>query len=277
VTESPAGRRAVPRERLAASGVGALAATVAAALAGLSLGGVTLLAIGVFVVQVVVALAWFAALGAKGSLGGFGLAMAAAAAMDIAIGLTTGPNVGQVAPVIGLAFVASLVHQLARRPRPGVTLSLAATMSAVAFAACASAYLALLGELHGDAADAAALFGAGAALTVARAVDLVAPTPAVFPASRRGAIGVVVGAAVSIGVGIGFGAADAGLGSRVGLRMALIGALLALIADIAVDAVLVQAPPPDERRFSALTPLGVLLPVVLAGPVAYVAGRILLG
>ena len=42
-------------------------------------------------------------------------------------------------------------------------------------------------------------------------------------------------------------------------------------------AVLTQAPPRDERRLSALTPLGVLLPVVLVGPVAYVAGRILLG
>jgi len=57
----------------------------------------------------------------------------------------------------------------------------------------------------------------------------------------------------------------------------VIAAVLALIADIAVDAVLTQAPPPDERRLSALTPLGVLLPVVLAGPVAYVTGRILLG
>jgi hypothetical protein len=69
----------------------------------------------------------------------------------------------------------------------------------------------------------------------------------------------------------------ADLGAGIGLRVAVIAAVLALIADVAVDAVLTQAPPPDERRLSALTPLGVLLPVVLAGPVAYVTGRILLG
>jgi hypothetical protein len=41
--------------------------------------------------------------------------------------------------------------------------------------------------------------------------------------------------------------------------------------------VLVAAPPRADRARSALPPLGILLPVVLAGPAAYVAGRILLG
>jgi hypothetical protein len=33
----------------------------------------------------------------------------------------------------------------------------------------------------------------------------------------------------------------------------------------------------DERARSGVPPLGILLPVVLAAPAAYVAGRILLG
>jgi len=67
------------------------------------------------------------------------------------------------------------------------------------------------------------------------------------------------------------------LGSDHGVRMAIVTALIALLADLAVDAVLSTAPPDEERSVAALTPLGMLLPVVLAGPAAYVAGRILLG
>ncbi|MBV9098998.1 MAG: Gfo/Idh/MocA family oxidoreductase, partial [Frankiaceae bacterium] len=123
--------------------------------------------------------------------------------------------------------------------------------------------------------DAAA--GAGVALAVGRLADLATTRPAVAPGSRRGLLGVVAGIAAAVGVGAAYGSGASELGSGVGLRLAVIAAVLAVIADIAVDAVLAQAPPPDERRLSALTPLGVLLPVVLAGPVAYVAGRILLG
>jgi hypothetical protein len=67
------------------------------------------------------------------------------------------------------------------------------------------------------------------------------------------------------------------LGVDRGVRLALVTAIIAVIADLAVDAVLSAAPPRDERARSALPPLGILLPVVLAGPAAYVAGRILLG
>ena len=222
------------------------------------------------------AAAWQDALGAKGSLGAFGIAVAAAAAIDIVLGVSDSADLGDAAPVVGIALVAALLHQLARRPRRAVTLSLAATMSAVAFAVCAGAYVALLAEGGGDLADAAALLGIGAALGVARLLDLAVATPSAFPGSRRGAIGIALGAVAAVGVGAAYGSSNA-LRTGVGLRIAVIAALLALIADVAVDAVLTQALPPDERRLSALTPLGVLLPVVLAGPVAYITGRILLG
>lgn len=265
------------RAGLSVVGSGLLAGVVAAVLAALALLGAPALGVGVFAVQVVIALAWLAALDAKGSVGGFAIAVAAAAAVDIVVGLTTSADIGQAAPVAGIALVVSLLHQLSRRPRRGVTLSLAGTLSGVAFAVCAVAYLALLAEGGGDKADAAALFGAGVALAVARALDLVVARPGAFPGSRRGLVGIVVGLAAAIGVGAAYGAGAPVLGTGTGLRIAAIAAVLALIADVAVDAVLTQAPPRDERRRSALTPLGVLLPVVLVGPVAYVAGRILLG
>ena len=264
------------RAGVAVVGPGLVAGAVAAALAGLALAGTPALAAGAFCVQVVISLAWLAALGAKGSLGAFGIAVAGAAAMDVVLGVSDSPDLGDAAPVVGIALVVALLHQLARRPRRAVTLSLAATMSAVAFAVCAGAYVALLAEGSGDLADAAALFGIGVALIVARLLDLVVVTPSAFPGSRRGIVGIVVGAAVAAIVGAAYGSGNA-LHTGVGLRIAVIAALLALIADVAVDAVLTQAPPPDERRLSALTPLGVLLPVVLAAPVAYITGRILLG
>ena len=256
---------------------GLVAGAVAAALGGLALAGKPALAAGVFCVQVVICLAWLASLGAKGSLGAFGISVAASATIDIVLGAADSADIGDAAPVVGIAFVVALLHQLARRPRRAVTMSLAGTMSALAFAVCSGGYVALLDEGSGDRADAAALLGVGAALVVARLLDLAVVTPSAFPGSRRGVVGIVAGAGAALAVGAAYGSANGRLGTGVGLRIAVISALLALIADVAVDAVLTQAPPPDERRLSALTPLGVLLPVVLAGPVAYVTGRILLG
>ena len=272
-----AGGSAASGGGLAVAVPGLVAGLVAAALGGLALAGTSALAAGLFGVQVVIALAWLAALGTRGSLGAFGIAVAAAATIDVVLGITDNPDLGDAAPVLGLALLAALLHQLSRRPRRDVTVSLAGTVSSVAFAVCAASYLALLPEGSGDKADACALFGVGAALAIARALDLLIPSPQAFPGSRRGLVGIVVGAAAALAVGAAYGAHTAGLSGGVGLRIAVIAAALALIADVAVDAVLTQAPPPDERRLSALTPLGVLLPVVLAAPVAYVTGRILLG
>lgn len=265
------------RADLGVVGSGLAAGATSAALAGLAIVGTPALGAGVFAVQVVIALAWLAAIDARGSLGAFAIAVAAAATMDGVVGAGSDADIGKAAPVVGIAFVVSLLYQLSRRPRPGVALSLAGTTSAVAFALCGASYVALRVNTDGRHAVAAALLGAGIALAVARCADLVVATPSVFPHSRRGAIGVGSGIAASVAIGAAYGSSTSSLGVNVGIRLAVIAAVLALIADIAVDAVLAQAPPPDERRLSALTPLGVLLPVILAGPAAYVAGRILLG
>src|SRR3954454_15962596 len=124
--------------RLPATLPGLLAGVVAAALAGLALLGTAPIGIGVFAVQVVVALAWLATLDARGSTGAFAVAVAASAACDIVVGVADTADLGRTALVIGLAVLASLLHQLLRRPRRGVTLSIAATLSMTIFAACAS-------------------------------------------------------------------------------------------------------------------------------------------
>jgi hypothetical protein len=264
--------------RLPATTPGLLAGLVAAALAGLALLGTAPLGVGVFAVQVVVVLAWLATLDARGSTGGFVIGVAAAIVCDVVVGIADTADLGRTAIVVALAVLAGLVHQLIRRPRRGVTLSLAATLSVAVFASCASAYVALSVEGGGGIADAAALFGAGVALAVARLVDLVVPRPATVPGSRRGVVGLLAGLGAAAVTGWLYGHAHPDvLGSDHGLRMAIVTALIALLADLAVDAVLSTAPPDEERSVAALTPLGMLLPVVLAGPAAYVAGRILIG
>lgn len=263
------GRIDVLRPAVAAAGAAAL-------LAGLALLGTAALGAGVFVVQVVVGLAWLAALDAKGGRGAFVITVLAAAAADIAVAVHSGADLGEAAPVAGIAIVVAFLHQLSRRPRPGLTLSLATTISAVTFALCTSAYLALVRDRTGDLAVAAGLVGVAAAMIVARLFDVVLARPPVFRDSRRGIVGVVAGCVAAAVAGAAVGSSSSDLTAGIGLRLGLIAALLALIADIAVDLVLTQAPPQDERPLSALTPLSVLLPIVLAGPVAYVAGRILL-
>jgi hypothetical protein len=169
------------------------------------------------------------------------------------------------------------LHQVARKPRVAVTLSFGGTVSALAFAFAAASYIGLCVEKGGAQADAAALFGAGVALGAARLTDLALPRPAPLPGSRRGVAGLVVGFAAALLVGWVYGNSETVLGAARGTRLAVVAAVVALVADLAIDAVLAAAPPTDERARSGVPPLGILLPVAIAAPAAYVAGRILLG
>jgi molybdopterin converting factor small subunit len=256
---------------------GAGAGLVAGALAGLAVLGTAPLGIGVFVVQVVIALAWLAVLDVRGRGGAFVISVIAAGVMDIVVGVADEPDIGRAAGVVGVTFVVGLLFQLARRPRVGVTVSLVGIASAATFALCAASYLALRIEGDGEHALVAGLLGAGVGLLGARLADVVVARPVVLPGSRRGVVGIVVGLAVAVLVGWAYGHGHDVLGPGIGVRLALVTAVLALAADVAVDAVLSAAPPIDERARSALVPLGVLLPVVVCAPATYVAGRILLG
>ena len=256
---------------------GLAAALVAAGLAGLALVHIGALAAGVFVVQVVVALAWLAALDVPAGGGAFVIVVIASGVMDGLIGSYREPDIGRGAGVAAVAVIVSLLHQVARRPRVAVTMSFGGTLSALAFAFSAASYIGLCVEKGGADADAAALLGAGAALAAARLTDLAVPRPAPLPGSRRGVVGIFVGFGAALLVGWVYGDSQDMLGMARGTRLALVAAVIALVTDLAIDAVLRAAPPADERARSGVPPLGILLPVVLAAPAAYVAGRILLG
>lgn len=262
---------------MASTLVGLAAAAVAAGLAGLALLHVGALAAGVFVVQVVVALAWLAALDVPAGGGAFVIVVIASGVMDGVVGSYHQPDIGRAAGVAAVAVIVSLLHQIARRPRVAVTLSFGGTLAALAFAVAAASYVGLCAERGGDQADAAALLGAGVALAAARLTDLAVPRPAPLPGSRRGVVGLFIGIGAALLVGWAYGSGEAVLGTSRGTRLALVAAVIALVADLAVDAVLHAAPPVDARARSGVPPLGILLPVVLAAPAAYVAGRILLG
>ena len=257
--------------------VGLAAAAVAAGLAGLSLLHVGALAAGVFVVQVVVTLAWLAALDVPAGGGAFVIVVIASGVMDGLVGSYREPDIGRAAGVAAVAVIVSLLHQVARRPRVAVTLSFGGTVSALVFALSAASYIGLRLETDGAHADAVALLGAGVALAAARLTDLAVPRPAPLPGSRRGAVGLFVGFGAALLAGWAYGNGQPGLGVASGTRLALVSAVIALVADLAIDAVLHADPPADERARSGVPPLGILLPVVLAAPAAYVAGRILLG
>jgi hypothetical protein len=258
------------------AGVGT--ALVGGALVGASYLGRPALAAVIGVVQVVAALAWLALLDARGGRGATLIALGAAAAGDALVATAPGTQLGRVAGVVGVALLAAFLHQLARRPRPGVGASLSATMSAVLLGAAGTALLAMRGGRGGREAVVAAVLGSAAALVVARLADAAIARPLIVPAGTRGWPGAVLGVLASVAVGAVYGGSAPPLTESTGVRIAVAAALLGLVADLVVDAARAGLPPDvDERRRSAVLPLAVLLPALVAGPTAYVAGRILLG
>jgi len=275
----PAGPPA-PRNRVA----GALVVVSAGGLAGLAyLGqvhgwGLTPLAAGLFVVQAVFALAWVAALDTRGSRGAVLIGVAAAATADAVIAAYPHQGLHVIAAVAGIGLVLALLQQLLRRPRPDVVAALAATTSLILLVLAGASLLALRAVIaRSGYAVATGLFGVVAAGLVARLVDAVVRRPPAAPASSRGLLGLLAGVAAA-------GAAGAEWvthfhlpvpGAWIGVRIAIVAAVLGLVADLTID--LAGAARLDDRARSALAPLAVLLPVLLAGPAIYVAGRYLLG
>ncbi len=267
--------RAPSRTRVLSSGIAA--ALVAFALAGASHAGRPPLTAALIVVQVLTVLAWLAALGTRGGIGATAIAVAAAVAGDLLLATQDGAAVSRLAPVMGVALVVSLLHQLARRPRDEVTGSVAGTVSAVMLVAASAALIGLRGGPGGREAVAVALLGAGGALLAARLVDLVLARPAVIRGGTRGWLGLAVGVAVAIGLGAAYAADTDTVTAPKAVALAAVTGVLALVGDIAADAARLELSDADPRRRSAVVPLTVLLPFALVGPAAYVAGRVLLG
>jgi hypothetical protein len=237
--------------------INAVAACVAAGLAlvlGLSAAGPTaVLVAAVALLQVLVALRWFAVLDIDAAArGGAIVGAVAAISADLAVALRDDRHpLAPVTAVLGLSMLAALVHQLIRRDgRARLTASLSATVALAAVGALGTGYLGAQSSREGTAFVAAALAAAAVAV-VATAV----PGP------------VVAGAAAALVGGVASGVV-VGLVSDLGART---GGLVGLGATIAAGVGATFA-----RRAASPDPLVTAgLPLLLAAPVAYVLARLL--
>jgi hypothetical protein len=167
--------------------------------------------------------------------------------------------------VLGIAFVAALVAQLARRDgRQRLTASLTATVTATVLMVCGAMYVGA-GESRGGATLVATTATAAAAATLATLLR--APVGPVPLAAAIG-LGAVAGALV--------GATDDVVGLGSGALLGVAGGLLAALAST-ITAYGVGSRRTGEFQDVATTAVGGALPLLLGGLAAYVLGRILVG
>jgi hypothetical protein len=273
--EVPRGNRPPRRQSLVAQGAGPALLGLGLALA--SQLGLPPFVLGLLVVQVLLVLGVLALVDAPASGGAFVIAAAATVAADGVVLYDDGEIRG-LAGVVALAFVATLLHQLTRRTRSRVTESMADTFVVVTLSVATACLLALR-ELDGGVQTVqVALVAAGASLLAARVGDRLASRPMLAVGSTRGWPGLLLG----LGAGVAAAVFVAGDGPPVaGTQAALLGLVCAATvaaADLAVDlgAAELRAGRRDARRVAALTPSGLLLPFALLGPIALVAGQLVL-
>lgn len=254
------------------------AALVSAVTVGAAYLGRPMLAVALLGVQVVLTLAWFAALDAPGSFGGLIVAAGASVAGDALLATEHGSGIGVLTGVIGLAAVATLGHQLLRRRRNRVAESMAATLAAVVLDLGATTLLGLRNTAGEQPAVVVSVLGVGAALLLARAVDLTLRRPTVLRWSTRTWLGLLAGLGGGCGCGLGYAALSGAPAATSGAKLAVVAAALALAADLAIDlgwrALIQQG---SERQRAALTPLAAVLPLAVASPALYVAARVIYG
>lgn len=267
----------LPAPRLPVLLQGALPAVLVGIAALVSELGPVPFVLVVLLVQLVVVQSVLALVEAPAEGGSFLVAAVSLVAAD-AVVLLDGGRVRGFAAVTGLALVASLVHQLARRRRSRVTESIADTLVAVVLAVMVACLPALRALPDGAATVRTALVAAGVSLLAARIGDAVASRPMLAVGSTRGWPGLLLG--------LGAGVAAAVLvqqpgGVLVAQQAALVGLVCAATVaagDLAVDlgAAELRAGDRDARRVGALVPAGVVLPVAMLGPIALVAGHLVL-
>jgi hypothetical protein len=220
----------------------------------------------VVVLQLALVAAWVVAVGIRGFLGSLGLGAAAAAGADAALLLPDRPELDWLLAVLGLGFLAAVVHQMVRpAPRLYLVASLAGVVLLVC-SVCALAVLLGLGRLDdGEHALVTALLAVGAALLVGHLVDLALPRPQVAAGVPRGLLGLLL--AVLAAVVVTYLRRD-GDTLTAGMSAVLHGAALGGVAALmGLGASYVVA----ERGHAgwALPVVQAVLPLAAAAPVAY--------
>jgi hypothetical protein len=247
----------------------------AAALVVLATGGATALSlaqgetgrlVAVGVLQLALVAAWVVATGIRGRLGSLALGVAAAAGADLALLLPDRPQLDWLLAVLGLGFLAAVVHQMAR-PSPRVYL--VASLAGVVLLLCSVSSLAVLlgvGRVDdGERALVTGLLAVGAALLVGHLVDLVLPRPQLAAGVPRGLLALVLAVAAAIAVAVsrrtGGTLIDLLSALTYGAALGGVAALMALGASYVVA----------ERGGAgwALPVVQAVLPLAAAAPVAY--------
>jgi len=269
---------------------GSASVLVALALLLCDLVSPLLLGAVVLALQVVLVLGLLALVDAPAAGGVFVVGVSAAVAADVAV-LHDHGRLGALAGIVALSLVAALLHQLGRRARTRVTESLAVTLFVVVLV-CGCACLLAVRELGGARLAAIVLAAVGVSLLVGRLGDAFVARPAVTPEATRGWPGLVL----ALGFGVAVAALLGGdhLSARAAALLGLAAAAPAAAGDVAVDLAALAphaavatgdvaaapggtAPRADDgRRAAARRPVGLLLPFAAAGPVAYVAARLVL-
>jgi hypothetical protein len=183
----------------------------------------------VLVLQLGLALTWVLATGIQGFAGSLAVGAAAAVAADLALVLPARHTIGGLLIVFGVGFLAVVLQQMLRRPRPELVASLSGGV--LLFCAIgALAALLLVGRGPGGQGRAlVVLLAVGAALVAGHLVDLVLPRPQLAPGVPRGLPGLAT--AVLVGAAVTF--LGRGLAEPVGGPAALAyGAVLGLVAGL---------------------------------------------
>jgi hypothetical protein len=228
--------------------------------------GRPLLGAGVAVVQVVFTLGGVRPATVPAARAGAWLALVVSIGASVWVIVGDLSELWPVAALLGPAVVAAVMIQLARRGgRQALTASLTMTVAACALALLPVAWVALVGANGGVHAVWLGLLGVGV-------VGLAEVLP--IPVAVRRSLAVLLAGA--LGAGLVFaaeGVADA-VPTVGGVVLATVAALTAVTAVAAVDRVAEEV---DDTTAGVLTPLRVTAPIVVAAPVAYVLGRVLVG
>lgn len=236
--------------------------------------GPTGLLVTVIVAQVGLIAAWSRATGTRGYVGSLVIGAGTAVVSDTVLALQTEPDLAPLAAVLALAFIAALLHQLARSsPRRLATASLAGINTLAVVLAAISALLLLYRVTDGSAVYVSIVAAAGGAVVVGHVVDLILPLPRITPEVPRGLSALVISVGTAIAAVVALSQPDGLIES---LGAAIVGAILGLVsALLAVAASYIAA---ERRQLNWSMPwLQALIPLAGAAPIGYFLALQVLG
>lgn len=250
-----------------------VAASVAAVCGGASLIGRWPLVALVVMIQLALTLAWLAMTDLPPASGGLLIIVGSAVVADVYASRIGPPDLSALSVVVAGAFMLAVLRQLARRRRSHVTESLAGVIAGVVMVTMAAHLISVRGVAGGVAASAAIFFGIAAATATRRLVDSAISRPALRAGSQRGWPGLILSVAAGAVIGTYVGSTRPGLDPRAGALVGLGAALAAAVVDLGIGIGSMHLA--DSRQRSAIAPLVVLLPLVVAAPVGYGVARLL--